>query len=481
MTHPLVAELSSSYGKLPFEEVEEGVAFVLGHRLEDDATLPVRDTQRLHDYFSSIHSPQMQPDANPDADETLAGLTVRNWRQFKEIDLDLSAQLTIITGENSTGKTSLLNLLGQALGVGTQFLGTPTRDEKGFSFQHGRRRASGEFEQFGLMTFGSGAGSKVGTRQWEGSVDPSFSPELVPYRSLPGIYLDATRIIGPYQRLDTMPVRFRSAREIESEYAQQVRNMWVPGMLMKSPALMIKEALVAAAMFGEGNSVVVGDPIAARVWAGFQEVLQEVFPASLGFERLQVDQGEIIIRSRSGRFALEAASGGLAALVTLTWQIYLHQFDSADTFTVCFDEPENHLHPSLQRSLLPALLRAFPTVKFVVATHSPFIVTSIKTATIYSLRRNEDGSVYSTMLDLSNQVATANEILSDVLGVGVTMPIWAENELGEILSRLRRGASPEDVSDAMDLIEAAGMRVSTPDVAEAIASAITARAIEGGS
>lgn len=474
MTHTFIEELANAYA-LPVAEVEEGVAFVLGRQFDLDEDVEPEDASRLHNYFSALHNPHHRGDNNPDSEERIARLVVKRWRQFNEIDLDLGSRLTILTGENGTGKTSLLSLVGQSFGLGLNFLGTPTRDKNGFSFRHSNKTSDGNdgaFEQFGFITFQSGAGSRIGTRQWGYATDPSFSPELLPYRNLPGLYLDATRVIGPYQRLDSMPARFTPAKEIASNYQQQVRNMWTPNALVKSPALMIKEALVAAAMYGEGNSAVVGDPVAARVWKGFQEVLHLIFPTSLGFHGLQVDQGEIVIRTQSGNFALEASSGGLAALVTLSWQIYLHQFDSPNTFTVCFDEPENHLHPSMQRTLLPALLKAFPTVNFVVATHSPFIVTSMKEASIYALRRDANGFVSSSKIDLHTQIVTADEVLSEVLGVDVTMPLWAENELTNLISSFTAQNARFDLQGLMNQLDNAGLRISMPDVAEAITAAI---------
>jgi len=49
------------------------------------------------------------------------------------------------------------------------------------------------------------------------------------------------------------------------------------------------------------------------------------------------------------------------------------------------DEVENHLHLSLQRRVLPMLTELFPSIQFVVSTHSPFVLSSIANATIYDL------------------------------------------------------------------------------------------------
>ena len=43
-------------------------------------------------------------------------LTIEDWRQFKNINIDLGDEVTIITGENGTGKTTLLNFLNGHFG-----------------------------------------------------------------------------------------------------------------------------------------------------------------------------------------------------------------------------------------------------------------------------------------------------------------------------------------------------------------------------
>jgi hypothetical protein len=41
------------------------------------------------------------------------------------------------------------------------------------------------------------------------------------------------------------------------------------------------------------------------------------------------------------------------------------------------DEPEQHLHPTFQRALLPALRELSPRTQFIVATHSPYVLDSV--------------------------------------------------------------------------------------------------------
>ncbi|MCY7356149.1 MAG: AAA family ATPase, partial [Rudanella sp.] len=52
---------------------------------------------------------------------------------------------------------------------------------------------------------------------------------------------------------------------------------------------------------------------------------------------------------------------------------------------VLIDEPETHLHISLQYHVLPILTTLFPNVQFIVATHSPAVVASIKKVTVFDV------------------------------------------------------------------------------------------------
>lgn len=46
------------------------------------------------------------------------------------------------------------------------------------------------------------------------------------------------------------------------------------------------------------------------------------------------------------------------------------------------DEIDVHLHISLQKKILPFLIKAFPKVQFIVSTHSPFVITSTNNDTV---------------------------------------------------------------------------------------------------
>ncbi|QSX41516.1 AAA family ATPase [Shewanella cyperi] len=67
---------------------------------------------------------------------------------------------------------------------------------------------------------------------------------------------------------------------------------------------------------------------------------------------------------------------------------------------VVIDELDAHLHPSLQRKVLPFFSELFPNVQFIVSTHSPFVTSSEDDSVVYDLSTttlvNEDLRTYST-------------------------------------------------------------------------------------
>jgi predicted ATP-binding protein involved in virulence len=50
------------------------------------------------------------------------------------------------------------------------------------------------------------------------------------------------------------------------------------------------------------------------------------------------------------------------------------------------DEAENHLHPKWQKRFLPAVLDVFPNLQIIATTHSPFVLSSIPDARVFVCR-----------------------------------------------------------------------------------------------
>ncbi|MCU0863964.1 MAG: AAA family ATPase [Planctomycetes bacterium] len=80
---------------------------------------------------------------------------------------------------------------------------------------------------------------------------------------------------------------------------------------------------------------------------------------------------------------------------------------------VLIDEIELHLHPRWQREVVPGLRRAFPNCQFLVSTHSPQVLASVKPQDVYVLAKGEHGIV-ATRPSVSFG-RESNEILLEVM------------------------------------------------------------------
>jgi predicted ATP-binding protein involved in virulence len=82
---------------------------------------------------------------------------------------------------------------------------------------------------------------------------------------------------------------------------------------------------------------------------------------------------------------------------------------------VLIDEIDLHLHPGWQRKIIPGLERTFPNLQFIVATHSPQVLSSAKDAAVYVLMAI-DGVIKAKKLKAPYGKDT-NTILTDLMDV----------------------------------------------------------------
>ena len=184
---------------------------------------------------------------------------------------------------------------------------------------------------------------------------------------------------------------------------------------------------------------VVANENAKKLFEGYADILKIVLPPKLGFEGISVIVPEVMLCTKTGNFPIDAVSGGISSIIDITWQLYMFA-DTSESFVAIIDEPENHLHPELQRNFLGNLIKAFPNVQFIVATHNPFMITAEKDSNVFVLNYSDNNKVFSCQLDYINRAGTSNAILRDVLGIDSTLPIWAEKTLNDIVTKYSRSA-----------------------------------------
>lgn len=372
-------------------------------------------------------------------------IEIRDWRQFAHIHITFHQHLTVLTGANGAGKTTILNILNRHFGWGINFIGTPRKTKKGVL-----EYISDLFRFRDVLSDTSSSGAeRIGEiTYWDNTVAPLTVPKSVGVnyqvnidnmQTVNGLFVPSHRPVYRYEGIGNIPTTVIAKEQLFSNYVDRVRSGYLGGG-GHSASFRIKEALISLATFGYGNEVVDRNVDAVNTYEGFQKILCTVLPDSLGFRRFSIRLPEVVLETNSGEIAFDAVSGGVSAIIDMAWQFYM-AFKYYGKFIAVVDEPENHLHPTLQKSLLPKFIEAFPDTQIIVATHNPFIVTSVPDSNVYVLDYDEDQPrrVNSRALDLVNRAGSANEILRDVLGLDNTKPLWVQDRLDAIVDRYLQG------------------------------------------
>ena len=412
-------------------------------------------------------------------------LKIQGWRQFKDIDIDFHPRITIITGANGAGKTTLLRILSQHFGWSIYQLATP----KISSSDGGIRYLTGILKRLTPRTDGAHQNS-IGTLDYDNGVTAQivvpeqasvqYNIQLHNQQPVVGLHINSHRSVQNYQQITSIPTNAMGAEQAYSNYFNEVMQKYHGSYTQSSPTYKMKEAIISMATFGPGNANVQGNPILAKLFLDFKHILGKLLPATIGFKDISVRIPDLVLITDSGEFVIDAASGGLMSIIDLSWQIFLFS-QNKEKFTVTIDEPENHLHPTMQRSILGRLSDAFPNAQFIVVTHSPFVVSSVRDSAVYALKYVAESSiegaefsknkVSSMKLDLDKKASTANEILRDVLGVPVTLPEWAEKDLNSItMDFCSKPITELNIHALRVALNDAGLSEYFPDALKAIAS-----------
>ena len=101
-----------------------------------------------------------------------------------------------------------------------------------------------------------------------------------------------------------------------------------------------------------------------------------------------------IFYSMERAFDFNTLSSGYQAVLDIILDIIMRMqnqtqrsFDFNLPGIVLIDEIETHLHLELQKNIMPFLTTIFPNIQFIVTSHSPFILNSIRNVVIYDLEK----------------------------------------------------------------------------------------------
>ena len=111
------------------------------------------------------------------------------------------------------------------------------------------------------------------------------------------------------------------------------------------------------------------------------------------------------------------------------------------------DEIETHLHPKWQKSILPIIRKTFPNLQIILTTHSPFVVSSLPGAKIYTCKSEPGHSVVKDETSVYSNLPVDEILLSDAFNVA---PF--NNEITDLM-KLRKAAIEKKAEREVKSIE----------------------------
>jgi predicted ATP-binding protein involved in virulence len=157
-----------------------------------------------------------------------------------------------------------------------------------------------------------------------------------------------------------------------------------------------------------------------------QRIIYEIIDKPIKFEVVYEAGIKIVANIEGKKLDFDLLPDGLRSLISwigdllmrmdaLKWENDLPVFERE--FILFLDEIEVHLHPSWQRKVLPVVQKLFKNAQIFITTHSPFIVNSIDGAYIYELKLDAEGKCMADKPTISSTSKPIDEVLNEVYDI----------------------------------------------------------------
>ncbi len=321
-------------------------------------------------------------------------LTLKDFRGFAELELDLDRAVTVLVGVNGSGKSSVLDAIAIVV--------RPQIETKTSARLDGRLLESSDLRQGTSL-----ASIRLGVRYPDGAYESGVSGHIAG---------------GTLFRTDEWNATGFGARDggtiplvlhVRSPRALSVADVLVPPRLattrQQRPGLAaiddaLEGSLLAFAPFvawyreqedvenerrrdGQPDHE---DPLLSAV----RRALLQVVPEYTDLRVRRLPSPHLTVRKAGVTLSLTQLSEGEKNLLALVGDIARRMAIADPTAddplqteaVILIDEIELHLHPAWQRRVLPRLRAAFPRSQFIVTTHSPQVVASVPAESVVVLK-----------------------------------------------------------------------------------------------
>ncbi|MCC7467192.1 MAG: AAA family ATPase [Saprospiraceae bacterium] len=298
--------------------------------------------------------------------------------QFKPNPQPGKAEIHILTGENGTGKTTILELLAGSFHNHTpnEFL-TKSKNKSAKA-----KITFNDNDYLPSECIFDGQPPRLG--------QPSFIHDYLRKRSdRNAIYSFAVFAYSGYRQLSNAQISgIQEISQHPLDDALQFQRTSNPQILLQWIANTIAAEAIAISQNEQEEATSRRKSIAT-----LEEGIGAIIQKKIAF-RLETKPYAVRIEIDGERLDFNQLPDGLKSIISWLGDLLMRMDRLAwkdDTpalernFILFLDEIEVHLHPDWQRKILPAIQFLFPNAQIFISTHSPFVVGSVDDAWVYKL------------------------------------------------------------------------------------------------
>ncbi len=402
--------------------------------------------------------------------------------EFKECPAKDKAEIHILTGENGTGKTTILKAITSLFGKGFWDEGKVSNLIKRLRLVPLSEQTVNDKDPNNLFTpYDLKDFFNIVSGVFEDKTESAFAARLTEDKQLSrtfGLGLEYAKLIKENnQPLNFCVFVFSGYRQINEETVQAnylPKNFNPLSQSFKFIKDYRKEGeitinqLVANNISNRALSKEDGSLEEAKKYEtvinSIETFIKDVTDYEVKFV-LKRSPNELKLKMHGEELDFDVLPDGLRSLISwiadllgrvdlLKWQDDLPITEK--NLILLLDEIEVHLHPAWQRKVLPVVQKLFKNAQIFVSTHSPFVVNSVDDAWVYKLKV-EDGKAKVESVTKSEDGNSYSYVLEETFDIKEEFGVEAEKELDEFYelrnSILSNGSGEKDIKKITKIAE----------------------------
>lgn len=360
----------------------------------------------------------------------LKNISLYKFKGFVEETIDLDDRLTVIVGENGAGKSSVLDAITIILSWVIAKIKNPRGVGQRISKEqiHKGKKRSYLFSTYDIE--GNKSSFKVQSHATRG-----INNEPIPESFILSEYCnDIREKIEQTESKTSIPIFVKyGVRRAVVDIPLKIKNSHDESLKGDANFRTFFEWFryqedIENEIFRETGEV------CDRELKTIRESISKFMP---GFKNLRVKRNPLrMVVDKDGKeFAVNQLSDGEKTYIALIGDLCRRLVLANPTLEnplmgegiVLIDEIDLHLHPQWQTEIAEKLCNTFPNIQFIVTTHSPLVITNVKTEQLRVLK-TEDGVTKLVDNDYSYALPVSI-ILKDVMGIKNELPKEIEEKI----------------------------------------------------